>query len=147
MSDYVRTSGPLFDGRAESALDRAVRAIRNKIADEGERIVREQFAGSIRDDQGHFLGSITAIEESRAFTTTSGRKSYTMEVTVDSATEEAVTSDLATYGPWLEGTGSRNDTTRFKGYHGFRQATQELDRRATDLADQAMRPFVEEMNR
>ena len=28
------------------------------------------------------------------------------------------------YGPWLEGTSSRNATTRFKGYASFRKATQ-----------------------
>lgn len=31
------------------------------------------------------------------------------------------------YGPWLEGTGSRNRTTRFKGYRTFRIITQELN--------------------
>ena len=30
------------------------------------------------------------------------------------------------YGPWLEGTGSRNETTRFKGYSTFRRAAQYL---------------------
>ena len=33
------------------------------------------------------------------------------------------------YGPWLEGVGSRNNTTRFKGYHAFRNAAAELQRR------------------
>jgi hypothetical protein len=70
-----------------------------------------------------------------------------MAVSVDHATEEAVTTDNATYGPWLEGTGSRNETTRFKGYHGFRQAGQELDRQAKEIADRAMEPHVEAMNR
>jgi hypothetical protein len=28
------------------------------------------------------------------------------------------------YGPWLEGTSSRNQTTRFKGYHALRRALQ-----------------------
>lgn len=146
MSDYVNTSGPLFDGRAEEALDRAVHAIRRKVAERGQELAREAFSGSIRDDHGRFLGSITTIDETRAFTTASGHKSYTMTVPVG-ADEAAVTTDVATYGPWLEGTGSRNETTRFKGYHGFRRAGQELDRVASDVADEAMRPFVEEMNR
>ena len=30
------------------------------------------------------------------------------------------------YGPWLEGTSSRNETTRFKGYSTFRRAAQYL---------------------
>lgn len=31
------------------------------------------------------------------------------------------------YGPWLEGTSTRNQTTRFKGYGSFRKANQEVD--------------------
>lgn len=30
------------------------------------------------------------------------------------------------YGPWLEGVGRRNQTTRFKGYHMFRRTWQAL---------------------
>lgn len=144
---YVTTSGPLFDGRVEELLDQAAHEIRRKLAQRGEELARESFAGSINVDHGHFLSSITAIDSSRTFTTVSGHKSYTMEVAVDHATEDVVTTDLATYGPWLEGTGSRNETTRFKGYHGFRRAGQELDRVAESIADEAMRPYAEEMNR
>lgn len=32
------------------------------------------------------------------------------------------------YGPWLEGVGSRNHTTRFKGYHAFRKAHHHVER-------------------
>lgn len=31
------------------------------------------------------------------------------------------------YGPWLEGTGSRNATTRFKGYRTFRTVFQQTE--------------------
>lgn len=34
------------------------------------------------------------------------------------------------YGPWLEGTSSRNGTTRFKGYASFRRATQATEQLA-----------------
>lgn len=33
------------------------------------------------------------------------------------------------YGPWLEGVEARNNTSRFKGYHAFRNAAIALDRR------------------
>ncbi len=32
------------------------------------------------------------------------------------------------YGPWLEGTGSRNDVTRFKGYASFRKTFDWLEK-------------------
>jgi len=34
------------------------------------------------------------------------------------------------YGPWLEGTSSRNSTTQFKGYASFRKATQATEQLA-----------------
>lgn len=39
------------------------------------------------------------------------------------------------YGPWLEGTSSRNETTRFKGYAMFRNAAQQLQREAVDIGN------------
>lgn len=45
------------------------------------------------------------------------------------------------YGPWLEGTGSRNATTRFKGYRTFRLVKQELDMDMPVL----LRPYVAEL--
>lgn len=43
------------------------------------------------------------------------------------------------YGPWLEGVGSRNATTRFKGYHAFRKAASALERHIEDLGDRIFR--------
>lgn len=47
------------------------------------------------------------------------------------------------YGPWLEGTGSRNRTTKFKGYRAVRQTTQELQRKAVTI----VQPYVEQLIR
>jgi hypothetical protein len=41
--------------------------------------------------------------------------------------------DRMVYGPWLEGTGSRNATTRFKGYWSFRRAVQQVEARVPEL--------------
>lgn len=43
------------------------------------------------------------------------------------------------YGPWLEGVGSRNNTTRFKGYHAFRKAAQALELRIESMGDRMFR--------
>jgi hypothetical protein len=145
MSD-VSFSGPLFDGRAIEELHRGVDDVRRKLADKGKELARQAFAGQIRDDHGRFLSSITETDTSRTYTTASGHKTYSLPVDVGS-NEIAVTTELATYGPWLEGTGSRNESTRFKGYHGFRQAAQALDQQAEVLADEAIKPYVEGMNR
>jgi len=43
------------------------------------------------------------------------------------------------YGPWLEGVGSRNATTRFKGYWSFRKAATRLEARIGGMADRLFR--------
>jgi hypothetical protein len=45
-----------------------------------------------------------------------------------------ITDGGCIYGPWLEGIGSRNDTSRFKGYSSFRKTAQWLQERIGDIA-------------
>lgn len=42
------------------------------------------------------------------------------------------------YGPWLEGVGSRNITTRFKGYHTFRKVTTMLEERIVAIGERIL---------
>lgn len=146
MAD-VTTSGPLYDGSAYAALGEGVDAVRRQVSQRGQQLVMAAFTAQMHRDTGRFLHSVTTTRTSRTYSTASGHKSYTMPVIVeDAATDELVTTDIASYGPWLEGVGSRNDTTRFKGYHGFRIAGQELDRVAGVIADDALIPYVRRMN-
>ena len=62
-----------------------------------------------------------------------------------SATRSRVHDNRAIYGPWLEGTGSRNKTTRFKGYANARKATQQLEAGAPHLAEQVIREHLSEL--
>lgn len=39
------------------------------------------------------------------------------------------------YGPWLTGTGSRNATTRFKGYQHWRRTRQDVERQAARIGN------------
>lgn len=60
---------------------------------------------------------------------------YRSQINYTSNTRGAVISDGGVvYGPWLEGTGSRNQSTKFKGYHSIRQATQQLNQAAPLVA-------------
>lgn len=142
----VETRGPMFDGRADAELDRAVHEIRVKVADDGLKMVRGLLLDSIRDNRGVYISRTEVIEDSHVFVTRGKRKTYTIPVVADRSTEDVVTVDLATYGPWIEGTGSRNETTRFKGYHAFRRASQQLELVAERVADDAIKPYIEEMN-
>lgn len=42
------------------------------------------------------------------------------------------------YGPWLEGTGSRNGRSKFKGYATFRRVTDQINREAEGDADRVI---------
>ena len=47
-----------------------------------------------------------------------------------------------TWGPWLEGVSSRNSSTRFRGYHLFRHARQELRRRAPEVGQRELEKIM-----
>jgi hypothetical protein len=132
----------LFNGRALAALRNGISAVRKRVASEGEQLTVAVFTGMIRDNHGKFVSSITTTDTSHNYQT--GQYSLPVVVT-DVSADTIVTTSLATYGPWLEGSGSRNETTRFKGYHGFRLAGQALNASATAIANEEIKPYVERM--
>lgn len=142
----VTLSGPLFNTEGVEILADGVLAARHAVADKGIELVRAAFDEHIRVNTGRHVASITVTDESRSYTSSPGRRSYTMTVDVPAKTSVVTTSN-ATYGPWLEGVGSRNSSTRFKGYWGFRQAASELDGQAQQLAEDALAPYVEKLDR
>lgn len=50
------------------------------------------------------------------------------------------------YGPWLEGTSSRNRSTRFKGYASFRRAADNLRRKLPTLLGPIAERWAQRMN-
>lgn len=69
-----------------------------------------------------------------------------INVRVVSQTQRIVNDRGVIYGHWLEGTGSRNRTTRFKGYFSFRRATQKVNRMVRKLCANPVAKFVGRMN-
>ena len=125
MADIeVNLSGPVFDGRAahevRAFLDEAV----HDVAAQGYSDVMHNLEGSIRHPTPY----------------------YETQITVDSAGSSRIINDRGIiYGPWLEGVGSRNKTTRFKGYFSFRRATQQLRGQATELAERVLEKYTRRM--
>jgi len=122
------THGPVFDGEAEAILDRYSQAAREKIAQEGISRIHFHLGEVLRHDTGRYEAAIHA------------------EPQVD---DIVITDTPVVYGPWLEGTGSRNfPKTRFRGYHTFRLVSQMLDADAGDIAERELRDggFIEELN-
>lgn len=60
---------------------------------------------------------------------------YTTQIMIH---DNKVDDNGVIYGPWLNGTGSRNLTTRFKGYGVFRKVAQRLDREAQRVTEEAI---------
>lgn len=116
MTDVnVSFHGPLFDGRAQAAMPEIVDAISGALGTEGKRRVLSGLDATLRRPTGAYRSRISL------YGPTGG--------------QARVHDRMGIYGPWLEGTGSRNRTTRFKGYRNFRTATQVLQRAAKPLAE------------
>lgn len=61
------------------------------------------------------------------------QRAISVHVRADSLME--ITDTGIVYGPWLEGTDSRNRTSRFKGYATFRKSRDAFEDRATKIAE------------
>jgi hypothetical protein len=120
MSIEVTRTGPLFDGRAEAAARDIVNEMEDEVAELGVDLVRVRLSRVLKNPTGYYRSKVTAID---------GR----------------VTDQRVVYGPWLEGTGSRNKKTKFKGYHTFRLTRQELDSKVPDVADRVVPKHLEKM--
>lgn len=56
-----------------------------------------------------------------------------------------VTDNRVRYGGWLEGVDPRNRTTRFKGYHTFREVKQSINRDKERIIAPALRKYRSEL--
>lgn len=121
----IRTSvserGPLFDGRAH----RYFADFADELEEEGADFTLDHIKGTYHT---HFKMPTGFYESNvRIHNTSTGLEVW------DGGYAGPV------YGPWLEGVGSRNNTTRFKGYHAFRKAASALERRIENIGDRMFR--------
>lgn len=126
MSIEIRATGPLFDGRAQRAADRACDDARDDIAEYGEEIALREMGLAFKEPTGYY--------ESRV---------KTERVSADTS---RVHDSGVVYGPWLAGVGSRNyPVTRFKGYDHWRIAKQAVQRAGPAMAERAVARHLPEM--
>lgn len=123
----VHTTGPLFDGRAMAAVDRYAHDVKGKLGEVAVNRVRMDLSGVLRTNTGRYESKI--------------------HVEMD-GDDVMVTDTVISYGPWLEGVGSRNASTRFPGYHVFRLVGRELNKDATSISDDFLRSggYLQEMS-
>lgn len=117
----VTRRGPLLDGSAPRHIRRAVDDIEKQVAHYGAQQVDRRLNQVLRKQTPYYRTRIRAVR-------TGG--------------DWEVDDSGVIYGPWLEGTGSRNKTTRFKGYRTFRYVAQMVDRNADQIAERVLRPYV-----
>lgn len=71
---------------------------------------------------------------------------YQTRIQIERAGNDRIINDAGMiYGPWLEGVGTRNKTTRFKGYFTFRKTKQWLDVESDKIAQVVLIRFIKEL--
>ena len=129
LSINTSASGPAFDGRDAAAIARSCRQIEEKTAKFGAAIIRAR--------------------QDRTFKVQTPYYRLTVAARPDGA-HMKISDTGCIYGPWLEGIGSRNRTTRFKGYFIWRKSVAEVQRHMHNLAEgeieQALRAVGENVS-
>jgi|SRR5882762_7951775 len=121
----VKKKGPVFDERGAHAVERFTDDATRAVAEAGARMVRMTLNARIRVNTGYYVSHV--ISEVRG---SWGR----------------VWDQFIIYGRWLEGTGSRNRTTRFKGYHSFRDTAIRLDQQSEQILAPLVAKLMRELN-
>jgi len=101
----VRVEGPVFElgPRIDAALEEAA----ERLADDASERWHAFLNASLRTQTPYYVPNLTRERRGPLV--------------------EAVHDRGVVYGPWLEGVGSRNKTSRFKGYWAARRAGQAVE--------------------
>ena len=127
----VRTTrrGPLFNGMARRAADDFADAWEEEMAEYALDHIRRTYHTPFRHPTGYYESHVRITNASLGPKVWDGGLSGPK------------------YGPWLEGLGSRNATTRFKGYHAFRNAARAVQVRAERMGERLLhRRYLRRMN-
>ena len=109
--------GSLFSGKLAKDIDRGCDDIEKTVAVDGAAMVRARLNTVLRRQTPIYRFKVKANPDPPGW---------------------LIHDQKMIYGRWLEGTGSRNRTTRFKGYKTFRIITQQLNARAKVTGERVM---------
>ncbi|MFB4312932.1 hypothetical protein [Actinomadura sp. 21ATH] len=120
----VRLRGPLLTGAPERDVDAFLADAQQTVANQALADVHQILDASIRNPTPY----------------------YETQLIVQRLEPDVVVHDRGiVYGPWLEGTSSRNRTTRFKGYAAFRRARDSVDRQVPQLVAHQLRQLLQRL--
>jgi len=110
----VKLRGPLFTGQAPEAVAGFLTDLTQAVGDKSVEHFRFMAMATYKDPTPYYW---TKVQTERV-----------------SAERVRVHDDMVVYGPWLEGIGSRNRTSRFKGYRLWRKNFQDTKAMVTRIA-------------
>lgn len=123
MDVVVKIDGPLFDQRYDQVIGEFLDAAKTDIAEVGENMMAASsavFRYEAKPRTGVWLANLHTSNQG----------------------DDLVIEDDAVYNAWLEGVGSRNKTTRFKGYRIWRLTAQQLQAAAAGIAERTLQRFI-----
>jgi hypothetical protein len=133
----MEVKGPVFDRRGRDMVERAMEHAMNDLVEQSEAHISEMARP--RPAPGVYLSRGEG-----------GRSTGNYRRNISGKTQ-GLTGTLSdggvVYGPWLEGTGSRNQTTRFKGYQMFRKTRQWAEEKSSEIANAHLRRATGKMSR
>ena len=114
--DLVQLSGPLFDANVPRIVDDWIEGAFDGVANLAQQVAVEELDKVLKTQTPFYTTQVKATARSNR-----------------AASADVVLDDSGVvYGPWLAGTGSRNATTRFKGYNHWRRTAQRLQTEAAE---------------
>lgn len=125
-TQHVKLRGPLFTGdHGRAASLECARELTDRVVRYANEAVHVNLHTSIRHPTPYYETQINILERGIA--------------------DRSVNDRGVIYGPWLEGTSSRNQSTRFKGYASFRRATQQTRGALNSLSGAIIKKYVTRM--
>lgn len=126
LSIHERHDGPFFDGRKiERLLDEYRQDVERSVARRSKERWVSLLKSTIRNPTPHYWNQIDAVPAGGSW---------------------KVWDRMVVYGPWLEGVGSRNKSSRFKGYWNFRKMSTEMNLQAGFIGERLLEAYVRRMN-
>ncbi len=126
MNVSVKQKGAIFNASAtRSAGTTMVTDINEQLAQEGVNRVKNRLSHVLKNPTGYYESKIT-VRTGQAY--------------------RGVWDSDVIYGGWLEGVSSRNKSTRFKGYHTFREIQQQMAKEKIRLAQPYVDRYIEALS-
>tara|TARA_R110002020_G_scaffold120129_2_gene273692 strand:- start:4930 stop:5358 length:429 start_codon:yes stop_codon:yes gene_type:complete len=140
MPDIIMR-GPLFTKRKKIVRD-VTKAFIQRVVEQGEQRLDEML-------RPRPAGVYLSIQESDARGNLRQTGNYARNIVGDvndSPLEGVIHDSDVVYGPWLEGTSTRNQSTQFKGYASFRKTKDWMDKQVKIMRKEFERRYAKKLN-